>query len=80
MNLYLLGKVAIKISVSDSFSPCWATVQLLWVVIGGKAWASAKATVWATGLGWLAAQTSESEFEGAGVRSLWETPRFAPPL
>lgn len=54
-------------------------VQPLWVGTGSKAWATAKAPVWATGLVWMAAQTSESESEAAGVRSLWGTPRFAPP-
>ena len=63
----------------ESASPCWATVQLSRVVIGGKAWASAKAPVWATGLGWLGARMSGNEFEGAAVRSLWETLRFLPP-
>lgn len=67
-------------SASESVSPCWATVQPLWVETGCKAWESAKALVWATGLGRMAAQTSESESEAAGVRSLWETPRFAPPM
>lgn len=55
-------------------------VQPLWVGTGSKAWASVKAPVWATGLGWMAAQMSESESEADGVRSLWETPRFVPPV
>lgn len=59
-------------------SPCWATVQMLGVGTGGKAWASAKAPVWGTDLEQLVAQMSASESEGAGVRSLWRTLRSAP--
>lgn len=50
-------------------------VQMLWVGTGSKALASAKARVWATGLGWMVAQRNESVSEGAGGRmSLWDTP------
>lgn len=49
-----------------------------WAGAGSKAWVSAKAPVWVTGLGWMVAQLNESESEAEYVRSsLWETPRFA---
>lgn len=37
-------------TVVAATSPCWATVQMLGVGNGGKAWASAKAPVWGTDL------------------------------
>lgn len=67
----LWGKAAIM-TVFHSLSPCW-------VGTGDKVWASAKAPAWVTDHGRPVDQTIESESEGAGVRSLWKTLRFAPP-
>lgn len=67
-------------TMAAATSPCWATVQMLGVGIGGKAWASAKAPVWGTDLEQQVAQMSENEFEGAGARSLCWTLRSAPQM